>query len=325
MRVLITGIAGFAGRHLLDHLLATSDDQVWGIVRPGHRTDLADGERVRLFHLDLLDRPAVEQAVREARPDGVYHLAAQSSPAASFTDPMGTIANNVGAQVNLFEALLAAGLRPRVLVVGSNEEYGNVRPDQLPIREDTPFQPVSPYGVSKVAQDLLGYQYFVAHGLEVVRLRPFNHTGPGQEDRFVAPSFARQVAEIELGLREPVLRVGNLESQRDFSDVRDVVRGYRLALLWAAPGEAYNLGSERPVAVRALLDRMLALARVPIRVEVDPARFRPAEVPVHYCDCSKLRAATGWRPEIPLEQTIADILEDWRRRVAGAVATGSAP
>jgi GDP-4-dehydro-6-deoxy-D-mannose reductase len=220
----------------------------------------------------------------------------------------------VRAEINVLEAVRALG-HGRALVVASNEEYGRTRPEDLPLREDSPLRPDSPYGVSKVAQDLLGLSYYLSYGLEVVRVRPFNHIGPRQNERFVAPAFAKQVAEIELGRCEPVLHVGNLATQRDFGDVRDVVRAYQLLMLKGAPGEVYNIGPGRPRAVRELLDTMLAAAHVPIEVAVDPARFRPSDVPVSYCDPSALRVATGWEPRIPFERSVRDVLEDWRGRV----------
>ena len=194
---------------------------------------------------------------------------------------MGTLVNNIAGQVNLSEAVLAEGLCPRMLVICSNEEYGIVAPEELPVKETAPFRPTNPYAVSKVAQDMLGYQYFVSHGLPIVRVRPFNHLGPGQSDRFVSSAFARQIAEAEVGLREPILKVGNLTAERDFSDVRDIVRAYKLALEQGEPGEVYNLGSERAVSIQQLLDLMVSKCRVPLRVETDPELFRPVRCAPH--------------------------------------------
>jgi GDP-4-dehydro-6-deoxy-D-mannose reductase len=313
--VLVTGVGGFAGRHLVTHLLAEGEGPLVGLARPDAvPSDLPP--EVRIVPVDLNDRPAAELAVREARPVQVYHLAAQSSVADSHGDPLGTLFNNIGAQVNLLEALLRLGTRPRVLVIGSSEEYGFVRADELPVRETNELRPLSPYAVSKVAQDLLGFQYFKTHGLPVVRVRPFSHTGPGQEPRFATPAFARQVARIEAGLQPPVIKVGNLEARRDFSDVRDIVRGYRLALLHGEPGEAYNLGSGQAVSIRSVLERLLELSTSSVRVELDPARLRRSEAPPQYADCQKLRDRTGWRPTISLDETIGDVLADWRSRVA---------
>jgi GDP-4-dehydro-6-deoxy-D-mannose reductase len=263
----------------------------------------------------------VYAAIERVRPDAVYHLASQSSVAISLRDPTDTMLNNVFGQINLLEACATHAPEARILVVGSNEEYGLTRPDELPIHETRELRPISPYAVSKVTQDLMGLQYFATHKLQVVRVRPFTHTGPGHASIFVAPAFARQIAEMEHGLCEPLMKVGYLDGQRDFTDVRDVVRGYRLLVERGVPGEVYNLGSGVPRSVRSILEGLLALTTVRPDVETDPSRLRPLEVPVMYADCSRIEAATGWRAEIPFEQTLRDVLEDWRARVATLGAT----
>lgn len=314
MRALITGVAGFAGRYLARYLL-DQGDQVSGLVRKGRRLPDADlSARVSLFEADLLCIDEVRAVLDDAEPDVVYHLAAQASVAQSLADPLETFRNNVVGQAALFEAILAEGARPRVLVVGSNEEYGPVAPEALPIRETTPFNPVSPYAVSKVAQDLMAAQYWITRQLPAVRVRPFTHTGPEHDDRFVTPSIARQIAEIELGRRAPVVQVGYIEGVRDFSDVRDIVAGYRVAVLHGKPGDVYNLGSGRGTSVRALLDGLLLMSDVKITVSVDPSRIRPSEPSAQYADCRKIMELTGWAPQIPLEQTLRDTLEYWRQR-----------
>ncbi len=317
MRVLITGAAGFVGRHLAAHLLARGEDQVWGLTRP-EPSDRHLDPAVRTVPADLTDRARVTAAVREVRPEAVYHLAAQSSVARSLEDPLSTLINNIGGQVNLLESVAECGVDTRILVVGSSDEYGPTPPEQLPIDESCELRPVSAYAVSKVTQDLLGHQYFATHRMQIVRVRPFGHTGPGQVDTFVAAAFARQIAESEAGLRDAVIRVGYLDGERDFTDVRDVVRGYRLLLELGTAGEVYNLGSGQPRPIREVLDGLLAHATRHLEVQTDPALMRPSEVPIQYADYSKLHAATGWRPEIPFEQTLADLLEDWRHRVRAA-------
>jgi GDP-4-dehydro-6-deoxy-D-mannose reductase len=312
---LVTGAGGFVGRHLLAHLSAEGDGPLWGLTRP-NPAEAALPVAVRLLQTDLLDREAVRADLAEARPGLVYHLAAQASVPESHDDPWGTLANNIGAQVNLLEAVRQLEPPARVLVVGSSEEYGRVRSDELPLSESAQLRPLSPYAVSKVTQDLLGYQYAAAYGLPIVRVRPFTHLGPGQDARFAASAFARQIARIEAGLQPPVLAVGNLDAERDLTDARDIVRAYRLALLQGEPGEVYNVGSGRTVSIRVLLDGLLALSACAIRVEVDPGRFRPVESAAQIADCRRLQARTGWRPLIPLQQTLADLLEDWRQRVA---------
>lgn len=316
MRALITGINGFVGGHLAEHLLAEPGWQLWGAVRePELRLPALQG-RVVPVPVDLLDAAAVCRMVAAAQPEVIFHLAAQAHPPTSFRDPGGTLTANILMQLNVLEAVRAAGISPTILVVGTGEEYGAVRPDEIPVDEDTPLRPVSPYAVSKVAQDMLGYQYFAAHGLKTIRVRPFNHTGPRQEERYVATEFAYQIARIEAGLQPPVVRVGNLEARRDFTDVRDIVRAYQLAVERGAPGAVYNIGTGEPVAIATILQTLLSLSSVPIAVQSDPSRMRPADVPVIACDAARFRRQTGWEPRLALRVTLTDILNDFRQRVA---------
>ena len=294
---------------------------VWGL-------DLAEGraaqyrERVSLRVADLLtDLSALKDLFHEARPDFVFHLAAQTFVPASWEDPWSTFENNVRGQLNVLLAALAMDAYPRVLVVGSSEEYGVVALEDLPIGESSPLKPHNPYAVSKVAQDMLGYQYYVSHNLPIVRVRPFNHIGPGQSPAFVASAFAKQIAEAEAGLGEPVLHVGNLEARRDFSDVRDIVRGYYLAISKGEPGEVYNLGAERSYTIRELLDGLVASSKIALRVELDPARLRPSDMPEVIADCRKFRSQTGWHAEIPLQRSLADVLGYWRSETRAEFAS----
>jgi GDP-4-dehydro-6-deoxy-D-mannose reductase len=312
VRALITGVGGFVGRHLRQHL-EEQGDSVCGVGRPA---DAREAGTVRLFAADLSDRAAVERIVREAEPEAVYHLAAQSSPAESLHDPWATIGNNLLAQINLFEALLAANLRPRVLVIGSSDEYGRVDAADVPTHEGVALRPLTPYAVSKVGQDMMGFQYFAQHGLPIVRVRPFNHTGPGHDARFVIPSLARQLAQIELGEREPILNVGNLNVERDFTDARDMVRAYRLALVAGVPGDVYNLGRGRSVRIADMVDELISLCRVPVQTRVDPALLRPTDIPRQEADTRKFTALTGWQPLIPWHTTLSDTLDYWRSRVS---------
>jgi GDP-4-dehydro-6-deoxy-D-mannose reductase len=204
----------------------------------------------------------------------------------------------------------------RILVVGSSEEYGLVHPEELPIKENNPFRPLHSYALSKIGQDLLGLQYYLNYEVQAIRVRPFNHIGPRQRTGFVAPDFAQQIAEAEVSLREPVVRVGNLDAHRDFTDVRDVVRAYHLAITMGQAGEVYNIGSEQAHSIQDLLDILLAMSTVPITVERDPARMRPSDMPLVVADCSKFRAQTGWQPVIPFEDTLRDVLDYWRAQVA---------
>jgi GDP-4-dehydro-6-deoxy-D-mannose reductase len=312
MRALITGISGFVGGYLAEHLLATGEWDVYGVAREA--ADL--GPSVCTVTADLTQPEAVRHMLARTRPDVVFHLAAQSNVHQSFSTPETTLLTNVLPELYLFEAVRQLGQDPLLLIVGSNEIYGHVKPEDLPINEETPFRPVSPYAVSKAAQDLLAYQYHASYGLRTVRLRPFNHIGPRQREQFVASAFAAQIARIEAGQQEPLLRVGNLDAERDFTDVRDVVRAYEAAARHATVGAAYNIGSGHAVKVRWLLDTLLAFSERAITVETDPARMRPADIPRVVCDSSRFRHATGWEPRIPLEQTIHDILNYWRGQVA---------
>lgn len=316
MRVLVTGASGFAGSHLCEHLLVQGDE-VFALCFAGCSTGNLQGiqEHIAVLSGDLLDREWTAQVVAEVRPEAIYHLAGLASPSASFADPAGTLTNNVLAQVHLFQAILEAGLDPVVLVIGSSEEYGMVRPEEVPIDEDTPLRPANPYAVSKVAQDFLGLQYFLSHRLRTVRVRPFNHIGPRQALGFVAADFAYQIASIEAGRQMPILRVGNLNTRRDFTDVRDMVRAYALAVAYGEPGEVYNIGSDEGRTIAEILDIFLSLSRVKVHVETDPTRLRSADIPVLVCDSRRFRRRTGWQPRIPLEQTLRDTLDYWRRRV----------
>ncbi|MHB1131316.1 MAG: GDP-mannose 4,6-dehydratase [Chloroflexota bacterium] len=310
MRALVTGSNGFVGTHLINHLLAQRGLEVIGVdlkVR-------ADAPFTSLV-ADLTNADQMAALAAEVRPDFVFHLAAQAAVQVSWSDRGQTVVNNLLAQMYLCDALLSAGLRPRVLVIGSSDEYGLVRPEELPVREDNPLRPNSPYAVSKIGQDMLAYQYFASHALPTVRVRPFNHLGPGQSDLFVAASFAKQIAEIEAGMREPVLLVGNLTAKRDFTDVRDVVRAYSLLAQQGTPGEVYNLGSGRSLAISELLAQLLGRSTVRIEVRTDPARLRPSDIPDLYCDYGKAEREIGWRPLIPLASTLDDVLDYWRTRI----------
>ena len=317
MRALITGVRGFAGPHLIDRLRRATDWSLFGLSRQSG----GDAVGYPLFAVDLLERERLRATVAEIAPTHVFHLAAQSHVPTSHSDGGATLTNNIAAQANLLDACRELATPPRVLVVASGEEYGAVRPSEIPLREECPLRPTSPYAVSKVAQDYLGLQYFISYGLPVVRVRAFNHIGPGQSDRFAIAAFARQIAAIEAGLREPIVRVGNLEARRDFLDVRDVVNAYFLALTRGEPGAVYNIGSGKAIAISDALAGLLALSTIPITVETDPERLRPADVPIVQADNSRLRAATGWEREIPFEESLRDILDWWRGRVGAKPAT----
>lgn len=319
MKILVTGIAGFAGRHLAAHLHSQPGLTVHGII---HRQEGAIQHlppALHLHRLDLREEQAVDDVVAAVRPDRVIHLAAWSDVAGSWQQPWTVFEANIRTQLNLLESLRRHVPACRVLVVSSNEIYGVVGAEDLPVGEETPLRPHSPYGVSKAAQDLMAQQYWLSYHLPVLRARSFNHIGPGQTDRFVAGAFARQIAEIEAGLREPVVRVGNLSAERDFTDVRDIVQAYWALLERGEAGEAYNIGSGRSRSIQWVLDTLLACSPAAITVEPDPQRLRPSDIPRSLCDNRKLVAATGWQPRHDLAQTLNQVLQEWRGRISAQV------
>jgi len=318
MRVLITGITGFAGSHLADYILADHPDvDVYGTVRWRSRRDniLHIQDKIKLYEADLKDIVSLKKCLVEIRPDWIFHLAAQSFVPASWVCPVETFAINAIGQINLFEAILGLNLSPKIQIAGTSEEYGFVHPDEVPMKETNPLRPLSPYAVSKVAQDLLAFQYHKSYGLRTVRTRGFNHTGPRRGEVFVTSNFAKQIAEIEKKKKEPVIFVGNLEAKRDFSDVRDIVRGYWLCLEKGEEGEVYNVGTGKTYLMKEVLDMLLSLSSVKVEIEVDPQRLRPSDVPILLSDCTKLSEKTGWKPKIPFKKTLEDLLNYWRERV----------
>jgi GDP-4-dehydro-6-deoxy-D-mannose reductase len=315
-RVLVTGVTGFAGSHLVDYMLTRDDCEIFGIQRWRSRTENIEHfvDRISILECDLRDASSVRDTLEKVRPDWIFHLAAQSFVPTSWIAPTESLMTNVLGQLNIFEAVRRLGLSCRIQLACSSEEYGMVYENELPIRETNPLRPLSPYAVSKVTQDYLGYQYWMSWKVDSVRTRGFNHEGPRRGPVFVASDFAKQIADIERGRRAPVLHVGNLDARRDFTDVRDMVRAYWLALEKCEPGEVYNICSGSAWRIGDLLDRLLAMAKTKIEVKQDPARLRPSDVPVLLGDYSKFHAATGWKPTIPFEQTLADMLDYWRAR-----------
>ncbi len=299
-KALVTGASGFVGRHLVAHLEACGDEVV-AVDRE------ADG-------VDITDAAAVDAVVGGPRPTVIYHLAGWADVGGSWKAPVESFRVNAEGTLNVLSAAADAGVE-RVLAVSSADVYGIVKPDELPLTEDSPLRPASPYAASKVAADYLGLQAWLGRGLPVMRVRAFNHLGPGQTDKFVAPALASRVARAERDGGE-VLRVGDLSARRDFTDVRDVVRAYRLLVEKGTPGEVYNVCSGVDLAVQDLADQLVAQARVPLRLETDPELLRPVELPVLRGSHDRLTAATGWEPQIPITRTLTDLLEDWRDRVA---------
>jgi len=318
LRVLITGITGFAGSHLAEFILKHhAGEDIYGIMRWRSRTENIESiqDQVSLIECDLRDATSVKQLIGKVRPDRIFHLAAQSFVPSSWNAPAESLTTNILGQLNIFEAVREVGIDPWIQIACSSEEYGLVLEDELPIKETNPLRPLSPYAVSKVGQDYLAYQYYKSFGMKAVRTRGFNHDGPRRGDVFVSSNFAKQLVEVEKGKKSPVIHVGNLEARRDFSDVRDIVRGYWLALERCEPGEVYNICCGKDYSIQGVLDRLIELSGVEVKVEQDPTRLRPSDVPVLLGDNSKFKAATGWEPEIPYDQTLQDMLDYWRERV----------
>jgi GDP-4-dehydro-6-deoxy-D-mannose reductase len=316
MRVLITGITGFAGSHLADYCLDQGGLDVHGLIRWRSRTENIEHltGRITLHECDLRDAGSTREVIENVKPDRIFHLAAQSYVPTSWRAPSESLTTNVLGQLHVFEAVRKLDLKCRIQLACSSEEYGMVHEDELPIKEDNPLRPLSPYAVSKVGQDMLAYQYYMSYGMDVVRTRGFNHTGPRRGPVFVCSDFAKQIVDIERGVKKPVIEVGNLEARRDFTDVRDMVNGYFLALEKGKPGEVYNICREKSWQIQEILDMLLAHSKTEIKVKVDKSRLRPSDVPNLLGDCSKFKKDTGWKPEIPFERTLEDIVEYWRSR-----------
>lgn len=315
MKILITGIAGFVGSHLAERLLKKGVE-VFGTYLPGESLENIQEIR-RSLHLSNCDITRFDQLsrlVKRISPDQIYHLAALSSVGKSFSNPLDTIETNIRGTLYLLETVRNLEKRTKVLVVGSSDMYGKVLPKEIPITEERSLLPVSPYGMSKAAGDLLAYQYFKSYGVYAIRARAFNHTGPRQRTGFVIPDFASQIAKIEAGQMPPALKVGNLSSKRDISDVRDVVRAYLSLMGKGKAGEAYNVCSQEAYIIKNVLKILLSLSKKKIKVKLDKKKNRPAEIPILVGDNSKIRKATGWKPKITMEKTLEETLNFWRRR-----------
>ena len=324
-KALITGITGMVGSHLADYLLANTDWDIWGMARWRSPTDniahlsqrINQQDRIRLIHGDLRDSLSIAHVAREAKPDFVFHLAAQSFPKTSFDAPLETYDTNVQGTQRLLEALRQSAPEAVIHVCASSEVFGRVPKEKLPIAEDCTFHPASPYAISKVGTDLIGRFYGEAYGMKVMTTRMFTHTGPRRGDVFAESSFAKQIALIEQNKIPPVVKVGNLQSLRTFADVRDAVRAYHL-LVTVKPtaGEYYNIGGDFTCTVDEMLKTLISFSTVKnIDVQVDPARLRPIDADLQVPDTSKFRAHTGWQPEISCEQTMRDLLDYGRGRV----------
>lgn len=315
MRVFVTGGTGFAGSHLVDALLAAEHELV-ALVHPATSLqELPEHPRLTRLMGDLLDLAALRQHMAAIKPDVIYHLAGQASPSLSWRNPALTLAVNAGGTANILEAALAGG-RPRVLIVSSADVYGPIRADDLPLTEATPIEPRHPYGVSKWAAGQLARLYWERYQLPAIEARPFNHIGPRQATGFVVPDFASQLAAIKLGRQAATLSVGNLAAERDFTDVRDVAAAYQALAAQGQPGECYLICSGQAVSIEWLLQTLVEIAGIPVTIVPDPARMRPSDTPCLYGDYGKIKQDTGWQPQIPLRQSLADALADWLARLA---------
>ena len=311
-KVLITGISGFVGSYLGQLLLEKGFEIVGTYLTDESKDSLPNKEKYTLHKLNLIDEKSTWELIEKEQPDQIYHLAALPATRDSFDNPKETFINNVSSQISILEAVKKTGLKnTKILIVSSAEVYGLVSKDNLPINEEVPFNPTNPYAVSKLTQDMLGLQYFLSDQLKIIRVRPFNHVGPRQSPQFAVSAFAKKIAEIEKG-KEKIMKVGNLDSSRDFTDVRDMVKAYVLALDLGKEGDVYNLGSGKSYKISEILDMYISMSRVKITVEKDRSLIRRSDDPQLLCDSSKFRKLTGWKPEIPIEKTLKDTLEYWR-------------
>jgi len=322
VRILITGVTGMVGSHLVDHVLANyADVEVHGLMRWRSPIDNIRHaiDRISVHLADLNDLGSLIRLLETVQPDRIFHLAAQSYVTTSFTAPVDTLRTNVIGTSNLLEAVRLSGVEARIHICSSSEVYGQVIEGDLPIRETMPFRPASPYAVSKVGEDMIAYQYGLSFGLHVLRTRMFTHTGPRRGAVFAESAFARQIARIEVGLQSEPVRVGNLDSVRTYADVRDAVRAYWLLLEKCPPGEVYNIGGTRTLTIGDILEILKSMALVPIEHVVDPDLLRPSDVTLQVPDISRFQKATGWTPEIELEQTLGDLLNYHRQSLAAGV------
>lgn len=311
-KALVIGAGGFVGSYLVRHL---HDDLGYQVVATKLSSEKIGDIPAEVKDLDILNKEAIVTLLFEVRPDYIFHLAAQSSVSVAWNNPQLTIDINIKGAVNLMDAIRELFYKPRVVVIGSGEEYGHIRAGETPIKEDNRLNPGNIYAATKACQNMIGSIYSKAYDMELIMVRAFNHIGPAQSPIFVVSDFCKQVAEIEAGLREPIMYVGNLSAKRDFTDVRDVVRAYALLAAHGVKGETYNVGRGHAYAIREILDKIIALSDKEIAVEIDQAKIRPVDVPIIEADISKLVEATGWDPSIRIDDTLKEVLDYWRKNV----------
>lgn len=305
---LVIGAAGFVGSYLIREM-CEHGMEAYATKLPHESLENIDA---LVYDLDIMDKDAVTALLFEVRPDYIFHLAAQSSVGLAWKKPGLTVDVNIKGSVNVMDAVRELFYKPRVLLIGSGEEYGHIEPGETPIRETNLLRPGNIYAATKACQNMIGNIYSRAYDMQLMMVRAFNHIGPGQASMFVVSDFCRQVAEIELGMREPVMKVGNLAAKRDFTDVRDVVKAYVKLVALGEAGETYNVGSGHARAIQDILDLIISKSQAKIQVEIDPNKLRPVDVPIIEADIAKINRLTGWKPQIPLEQTIQETLDYWR-------------
>jgi len=309
MKALIIGGAGFVGNHLIDHL---QKDCGWSVIVTKLEHESVEQKNVAIYNLNILDKQAITELLEEVKPDYIFHLAAQSSVSLSWKSPSLTIDVNIKGSVNVLDAIRELDYKPRILLIGSGEEYGHILPVETPIIENNHTRPGNIYAATKVCQNMIGTIYADAYQMDIIMVRAFNHIGPKQAPFFVVADFCKQVAEIEKGLIEPEIKVGNLSAKRDFTDVRDVVRAYSLLIQKGKAGETYNVGSGKAIEITVILEKILSLSTYPISIFRDENKFRPSDTPIIEANIIKLQECTGWTVKIPLEQTLSDTLNYWR-------------
>jgi GDP-4-dehydro-6-deoxy-D-mannose reductase len=313
MKVLVIGAAGFVGGHLINLLCSLPEVEAYATKLENENIESklpADN----IINLDILDRNKVDLILGKLYPDYIIHLAAQSSVSFSWKAPALTYNINVIGAINVLEAVRKANICTRLLFIGSAEEYGNVKLEELPINESANIVPGNPYAISKVSQEMAALLYKDAYKMDIVLVRAFNHIGPGQSPTFALPGFAKQIAEIEKGIQKPVILTGNLDAKRDFTDVRDIVRGYWGLLQRGKSGEIYNIGSGRSFSIRNLLNRLIGMSSMKIEVQTDPDKLRPVDIPELRADISKIQSHIDWQPQIEMDKTLSDTLDYWRMR-----------
>lgn len=310
MKALIVGAAGFVGSYLIQHLTTTYDWEIHATKLPNENLSVSD---IHVHDLNILNIDEIRELFTKLKPDYIFHLAAQSSVALSWNNPQITVDINIKGTLNILDTIRSLdGYSPRILLIGSGEEYGYILPDETPVNEQVTPRPGNIYAATKACQNMLGNIYYRAYGMQLIMVRAFNHIGPNQTSVFVASDFCKQVAEIEAGKKKPILHVGNLSAKRDFTDVRDVVRAYGILIQHGKAGETYNIGSGHAISIQELLNIILSLSTAKILVSTDPARLRPSDIPVIEADITKLQDSINWHPEISLKQTLLETLNYWR-------------